>query len=334
MLAGARFDLLVMSDSDTRVGPGLLRVIAAEFQDERLGLATCPYRAVPGSGIWSTLEAIGMNTEFLAGILVARLLEGMRFGVGPTMAIRREAIGRMGGFAAFKDYLAEDFEMGRRAADLGYGTILSSSVIEHRIGTARMRPNFEHRLRWVRSTRRSRPAGYIGQLFTYPLPLALLLWAVRPGWWPAAALAIAIRAAAAWATAGWVLSDRLTLNAMVARAARRYPQFRLLDRRVLREYRDLARSSLCCESQRNLRPRVGRTPASAAGPRPPGRDRGILRGQGAVRGTAPHLDFPKFRKPRILPFSLMDVILKTTISRHRLISIPGDEAQLVASPSE
>jgi ceramide glucosyltransferase len=199
MLSGARFDLLVMSDSDTRVGPGLLRAIAAEFQDQRLGLATCPYRAVPGRGVWSTLEAIGMNTEFLAGILVARLLEGMRFGVGPTMAIRREAIGRMGGFAALKDYLAEDFEMGRRAAALGYGTILSSCVIEHR-------------LRWVRSTRRSRPAGYIGQLFTYPLPLALLLWAVRPGGWPAAALTIAIRAAAAWATAGWALSDRLTLK--------------------------------------------------------------------------------------------------------------------------
>ena len=212
MLSGAHYGILVMSDSDTRVGPGLLRGIAAEFQDERLGLATCPYRAVPGSGLWSTLEAIGMNTEFLAGILVARLLEGMQFGVGPTMAIRREVIGRMGGFASFKDYLAEDFEMGRRAAGLGYGTILSSCVIEHRIGTARMRPNFEHRLRWVRSTRRSRPAGYIGQLFTYPLPLALLLWAVRPGWWPAAALTITIRAVAAWATAGWALSDRLTLT--------------------------------------------------------------------------------------------------------------------------
>jgi ceramide glucosyltransferase len=212
MLWSARFDLLVMSDSDTRVAPGLLRAIAAEFQDQRLGLATCPYRAVPGGGIWSALEAIGMNTEFLAGILAARLLEGMKFGVGPTMAIRREVVGRMGGFEAFKDYLAEDFEMGRRAASLGYRTILSSSVIEHRIGTARMRPNFEHRLRWVRSTRRSRPAGYLGQLFTYPLPLALLLWAIRPVWWPAAALAIAMRAAAAWATAGWVLSDRLTLT--------------------------------------------------------------------------------------------------------------------------
>lgn len=212
MFSGAHYDLLVMSDSDTRVAPGMLRVIAAEFQDQRLGLATCPYRAVPGAGLWSTLEAIGMNTEFLAGILVARLLDGMKFGVGPTMAIRREVIGRMGGFAAFKDYLAEDFEMGRRTADLGYGTILSSAVIEHRIGTARMRPNFEHRLRWVRSTRRSRPAGYIGQLFTYPLPLALLLWAVRPEWWPAAALTIAVRAAAAWATAGWILDNRLTLG--------------------------------------------------------------------------------------------------------------------------
>jgi ceramide glucosyltransferase len=212
MFAEARHDLLVMADSDTRVGPDMFRAVAAEFEDPRLGLATCPYRAVPGSDTWSRLEAIGMNTEFLAGILTARLLEGMKFGVGPCMAARRETIEAIGGFARFKNHLAEDFEMGRLTAALGYGNILSSYVIEHRIGTQRMGPNFEHRLRWVRSTRRSRPAGYFGQLFTYPLPLALLLWAARPEWWPVAAFTAGVRAITIWAVAGWVLRDSAMLR--------------------------------------------------------------------------------------------------------------------------
>jgi ceramide glucosyltransferase len=151
-----------------------------------------------------------MNTEFLAGILVARMLEGMKFAVGPATAARRETLARIGGFDGLKEYLAEDFMMGKLAAEAGYATGLSSCLVEHRIGTQRFRPNFAHRLRWVRSTRRSRPAGYVGQLFTYSLPLALLLLALKPVWWPVAAAAVLLRAAAAWAVAGWVLHDPLT----------------------------------------------------------------------------------------------------------------------------
>ncbi len=210
MAEAARHSLLVMSDSDIRVAPGMLRAVAAEFQDPRLGVATCPYRAVPADGLWSTLEAVGMNTEFLGGVLVARMLEGMRFAVGPTIAARREAIERIGGFERLKDYLAEDFVMGRLAAEAGIGVILSACVVEHHIGGQKLRANAAHRLRWARSTRRSRPKGYAGQIFTNPLPLALLLWAVQPAWWPVAAVTALFRAAAAWAVAGWVLHDPLT----------------------------------------------------------------------------------------------------------------------------
>jgi ceramide glucosyltransferase len=211
MLAEARHDLLVMTDSDTRaLTPGMLRLLAAEFQDPHLGLTTCPYRAVPGRSVWSVLEAVGMNTEFLAGLLMARMIEGMKFGVGPAMAARRETILGIGGFEGLKDYLAEDFMMGKLAAEAGWGTGLSSCVIEHRIGAQRFRPNLEHRLRWARSTRRSRPAGYVWLVFTYLLPLALLLGALKPSWWPLAAVALAVRALAAWAVAGWVLRDPLT----------------------------------------------------------------------------------------------------------------------------
>jgi len=210
MMAQARYDLLAMSDSDTRAGAQMLATVAAEFQDEGLGVATCPYRAVPGRSLWSTLEAIGMNTEFLAGLLVARLVEGVRFAVGPCVVARRETLERMGGFDRLKDYLAEDFVMGAFAAGLGYRVILSSCVIEHRIGRQGLGANLAHRLRWARSTRRSRPRGYAGQLFTYPLPLALLLAVVQPSWWPVVVLAAVFRSVAAWATAGWVLHDPLT----------------------------------------------------------------------------------------------------------------------------
>ena len=138
-----------------RVAPYMFSNVAAGFQDFHLGVATCPYGAVPGSGFWSRLETVGMNTDFMAGVLVARMLEGMRFAVGPTTWHGGEP-GRNGRVERLKDYLAEDFVMGKLAAEAGYGVALSLYVIEHHIGSSDLRHNIAHRLRWVRSTRRSR----------------------------------------------------------------------------------------------------------------------------------------------------------------------------------
>ena len=209
MMAAAANDLLVMSDSDIRVTADLLRTAAAEFQDARLGVATCPYRAVPGRSLWSRLEATGMNTDFWGGALVARMLEGMRFAVGPTIVARRRVLQSIGGFARLKDYLAEDFVMGQFAAEAGHGVILSSYVIEHHIGSATFKENMAHRLRWARSTRRSRPAGYIGQLFTMPVPLALIVCTFSPGWWPVLPVALAVRAVAAYVVSVRVLRTKV-----------------------------------------------------------------------------------------------------------------------------
>jgi ceramide glucosyltransferase len=209
MLSKAANDLVVMSDSDIRVTPTLLRTVAAEFQDPALGVATCPYRAVPGESIWSRLEATGMNTDFIAGMLVARMLEGVKFAVGPTIAARRHVLQAIGGFDRLKEYLAEDFMMGKLAAEAGHGVILSSYVIEHHIGNSSFHQNLTHRLRWVRSTRRSRPAGYIGQLFTMPLPIAVALLIADHHWWPISALAIVIRLVAAYMMSRKVLRARL-----------------------------------------------------------------------------------------------------------------------------
>ncbi len=212
MWTAARYDLIVMSDSDIRVTPSLLRTIAAEFGDAAVALATCPYRAVSGGSFWSALEAVGMNTEFLGGVLTARMMEGMKFALGPTIAVRRQPLDGIGGWDGLNDYLAEDFVMGNRIAAAGQTVLLSSYVIEHHIGATDFAEDWRHRLRWARSTRRSRPKGYVGQVFTNPLPLALLVCALHPGWWPLLPVAAVFRAAAGFAAAGWVLRDRLTFR--------------------------------------------------------------------------------------------------------------------------
>ena len=209
MLAAAANDLVVMSDSDIQVTADLLRTVAAEFQDQHVGVATCPYRALPGPSFWSRLETTGMNADFWASALVARMVEGVRFAVGPTIVARRSVVESIGGFDCLKDYLAEDFVMGKFAAEAGHGVILSSYVIDHHIDSVTLGQSVAHRLRWVRSTRRSRPMGYLGQLFTMPLPLALLLFFAKPGWWPVPVIAIVIRSLAAYTVSARVLKARL-----------------------------------------------------------------------------------------------------------------------------
>ena len=210
LVARAQHSILVMSDSDVQAPAASLRRIAAEFQNPVVGVVTCPYRAVPGKGFWSRLEALGMNTQFLAGVLVAWLVGEMDFALGPTLAARREVIEAIGGFDQLGDYLAEDFVIGNLAPRLGYRVVLSSCVIEHRIGSQPFKLNFQHRLRWARSTRRSRPAGYWGEIFTNPIPLAVLLWLAQPQLWPVVAVTALFRTLAAWSTAEWVLHDPLT----------------------------------------------------------------------------------------------------------------------------
>jgi ceramide glucosyltransferase len=205
----AKHELLVMGDSDVRVQPDLLAHLAREMADPRVGLITCPYRAVGGHSLWSRLEAMGMNTELLGGVLVARMLEGMKFALGCTVAVRRSVLEEMGGFAYLQEFLAEDFVIGHRAAELGHEVLLSSNIIEHHIGSQSLWHNLSHRLRWARSTRRSRPLGYWGQAFTYPLPLSLLLWATLGAAWPLVLLTAVLRCGAALATSEFVLRDRL-----------------------------------------------------------------------------------------------------------------------------
>ncbi|MBY0372491.1 MAG: bacteriohopanetetrol glucosamine biosynthesis glycosyltransferase HpnI [Bryobacteraceae bacterium] len=212
LVQAAQYEIVAMSDSDIRVDRHFLAAVNREFADEYVDLTTCPYRAVAGPSLWSRLEAVGLNTEFIAGLLVARLLEGVHFAVGPTIVARKRVLAAIGGFDRLKDYLAEDFVMGQLAAGMGFGVALSPYVIEHHIGAEDRAKNFRHRLRWNRSTRRSRPAGYVGQVFINPLPFAFLLLLAAPAWWPLATACLVLRFIAAFTMHHAVLEDRRLLS--------------------------------------------------------------------------------------------------------------------------
>ena len=209
MLERASHSIIVMSDSDIQVGSDFCGKMAAEFADPGLDLVTCPYRAVGGTSIWSRLEATGMNTDFHAGLFTALLMEGARFAVGPTIVARRSILDALGGIEQLQNYLAEDFMLGKIASEQGFGVRFSSYIVEHRIGSETMRENFAHRIRWARSTRRSRPAGYVGQFFTHPFPIALLICILHPRAWPLLAVTVVLRCVTAWVISDHILGAKV-----------------------------------------------------------------------------------------------------------------------------
>jgi ceramide glucosyltransferase len=197
MAEAARYSILIITDSDASVAPDYLSAMARDFAEPEVGAVTNLYRGIAGQDVWSRLEALGMSTEFMAGVVVAERMEGMKFTLGPSMAISKECLRAIGGFAAMADYLADDFVLGHWAARAGYKVRLSSHVINHHASTAGFAATFRHRLRWNRSSRYSRPSGYYGQGFTYPLAWSLLLVLLAPGWRPLAAL-LAVMFLRAW----------------------------------------------------------------------------------------------------------------------------------------
>jgi ceramide glucosyltransferase len=168
MLPAARYEHLIVNDSDIRVQPDYLRQIMARLANERVGMATCLYRGEPTATLGSRLESLGISTDFCAGVLVARQLEGgIRFGLGSTLAFRRTDLERIGGFESFVDYLADDYELGKRIADIGLSVELSHVAVVTHLPAYNLRGFFAHQLRWARGVRDSRPGGYFGLIFTF-----------------------------------------------------------------------------------------------------------------------------------------------------------------------
>ena len=215
MEAAAAHEILVISDSDVRVAPDYLRAVALPFADRRLGAMCCPYRGVAAEGgLWARLEAVGMSVEMTAGVLAARAMEGMQFVLGPTMAFRRDVIRRMGGLKVTADYCADDFVLGNETYKLGQTVVLSHHAIDHMVINSSFWPSMKHQVRWMKSTRFSRPKGHFGTALTFGLPFGLLAWgaAVLLGhpWFGLALLgwSVATRLALAIAVGGLVVRDR------------------------------------------------------------------------------------------------------------------------------
>jgi ceramide glucosyltransferase len=174
MVASARHPLLIISDSDVLVAPGYLQEVTAPLLDAQNGMVTCVYRGLPVGGLWSRLEALAMSVEFTSGVLVADMLEGMEFALGPTMAIRRECLEKIGGMAALADYCADDYVLGNRVAAAGWRVVLSREIIDHVVMNYGARESFAHQVRWMKSTRYSRPKGHLGSGLTFAVPFGIV----------------------------------------------------------------------------------------------------------------------------------------------------------------
>ena len=174
----ARYEYLLINDSDITVSPRYLGRVMARFTPRagaQVGMVTALYRGRAHGTLAARLEALGIATDFMPGVLVARMIErGLHFGLGSTLAVSREALERVGGLLPLVDHLADDYELGARIARAGFSVELCSEVVETAVPSYGWRGFFDHQLRWLRTVRTSRPGGYAGLVFTHGFAWALL----------------------------------------------------------------------------------------------------------------------------------------------------------------
>lgn len=216
MAQAANHNILIISDSDVRVERNYLREVVAPFAHNSVGAVTCLYRGVVAGqgGFWSQLEAAAMSIEMTAGVLVAEMLEGMKFALGPTMAVRRSCVDEIGGFLPMGDYCSDDFLLGNRIAARGHVVALSHHIIDHIVLHSEIASSIRHQARWMKSTRFSRPKGHLGTALTFSVPFGVFTGAI------ALALHQPLLAAAALA---WSIGTRMLMAAAISRAVLREP---------------------------------------------------------------------------------------------------------------
>lgn len=204
----ARFPVLLVNDSDIRVGPGYLRAVTSPLADPTVGLVTCLYRAHAEN--WpSRAEALGIATEFAPSVLVARMLGQAEFALGSTMVFRAEVLRQAGGFEAIAEYLADDYQLGCHIHRRGYRIVFAAEVVETDLGGESWRQTWKHQVRWSRTIRVSRPQGYYGYVVTHATLWALVAFAAGEWWAGVAALGLRL-IAGVWIGAG-ILQYRRTL---------------------------------------------------------------------------------------------------------------------------
>ncbi len=196
----AKHDLIIVCDSDIRVGPDYLREVCAPFADPQVGLVTSLYRTSGVKGAGCAVEAMGFTVEMIPNVMVAQRLEGLSFALGASMAVRRAALEEIGGFAALVDYLADDYQLGNKIHRVGWRLELSDCFVESIMHRESLPTVLSRQLRWSRTMRVSRPGGYLAAGITQPFPFALLALVVAgssPAGVAAALLLYLVRAVSA-----------------------------------------------------------------------------------------------------------------------------------------
>lgn len=212
MVRVARYEYLLVNDSDILVERDYLQRVIAPLLDPTVGMVTCLYRGIAEPTLGSQLESLGISTDFCAGVLAAQQLEGgLHFGLGSTLAFRRTDLEKIGGFRAIVDYLADDYELGKRLSDLGLKVRLSDVVVGTHLPAYDLHSFLSHQMRWARGVRDARLGGYIGLVSTFGLFWALLnliLAHAAPWSWAVLAGVVLLRLAVALAVGNSVLHDR------------------------------------------------------------------------------------------------------------------------------
>ncbi|MBX3026662.1 bacteriohopanetetrol glucosamine biosynthesis glycosyltransferase HpnI [bacterium] len=174
MYRHARHDVIVLADSDIRVGPEYLTRVVEPLRDRRVGVSTCLYRAVNTGGLPTLIESLFINTDFANLVMLARKVEKASYAFGATIAMRREVLDEIGGFLPIANLLADDYEIGYRAFQRGYVNELSTEVVDTVLSVGSWRRLYDHQVRWARTYRVNRPGGYFGSILTHGTFWALL----------------------------------------------------------------------------------------------------------------------------------------------------------------
>jgi ceramide glucosyltransferase len=204
MLPAARHEVILIADSDMRVTPDYLRTVVAPLADRRTGLVTCLYKGMPTRGIWSVLAALNINFGFVPGALLGAALDLGGGCFGATLALRREVLERIGGFARLRNELADDHRMGGAVRRRGLATVLSPYIVENRVCEPTFASLWQHELRWARTSRAMAPVGFAGWAISHTLVIGAAAAAVlgpTPAAWAIVPLSMLLRWAAAAATA-------------------------------------------------------------------------------------------------------------------------------------
>jgi ceramide glucosyltransferase len=213
MLPQARYEHIVINDSDIVVPRDYLRSVLAPMGNPEVGMVTTLYRGIAGKTLASKLEVIGLSTDFTGGVLVARAMEGgIRFALGATIATTKKVLGGIGGLEPLADYLGDDYELGARTAAAGYRVELADTVVETAVPDYGWRDFWAHQIRWARNVKDRRPGQYFGLVVTFALVWAVFAVLAAPyQWWT-------------WVVLGAAIVARLTSAVVVGRGVLRDPQ--------------------------------------------------------------------------------------------------------------